>query len=538
MRPNIKIKDDKIKMRTILKKVISCILTTSLLIVSTCSYVQARDIELSIIYMLDAVEDLEYKERENAYREEHLSFLELDESTNGDQGLAELAHISVGASTTSPQPVGAVSHASPSEVDVIEEESEYEEEPENATTEINAYVEPIESEKTVSETVDIGENEATQSEIEEEVVSEVLEELSIATESEVSDIRIASLSDTKEVSLVGDSLYGTSPTTELFTLPISSSTFSVKAITKKSPRGGQTCIGVLVCGSMQTSSLTTNQYMGYECNHPEWHKAEFKLYKEVPDSENPGDTEDIYANVSLECSPESSIIYPNYSAYGEYTEEKQYNLQSELIRVNTGLQLDTYYHITELASGCTIGDSEEIEVSEGYVLPPLPIRQKHEGPHVKDHLMEDNIDDSLFVLYKVKYGDNFERIAAYYGYDDVEELAKDNHMVRNGASQKYMCYEGDILFIRDPDYKVIDKPFENNLTPLQLAAFKALDFLLGYDAALCAFYGEPINMSTGDFYLEHTDFELPELNKTFKFSRSYNSIGSIIRSNFESQYLA
>ena len=39
-------------------------------------------------------------------------------------------------------------------------------------------------------------------------------------------------------------------------------------------------------------------------------------------------------------------------------------------------------------------------------------------------------------------------------------------------------------------------------------------------------------MSTGDFYLEHTDFELPELDKTFKFSRSYNSIGSIIRSDF------
>ena len=65
-----------------LKKIISLVLVSSLLIGNVFTYVEARDLKLSIIYMLDAIEDMEYKERESVYESEHLSFLSKDESDN------------------------------------------------------------------------------------------------------------------------------------------------------------------------------------------------------------------------------------------------------------------------------------------------------------------------------------------------------------------------------------------------------------------------------------------------------------------------
>ena len=106
-------------LKTIIKKIISIILISSLMIGSLFTYVEARDIKLSIIYLLDAIEDMEYKERESAYEEEHLSFLKLDESDPVGASDSVEAGDSVGAST-----------ASPSEVDVIEE-IDYETEPED-----------------------------------------------------------------------------------------------------------------------------------------------------------------------------------------------------------------------------------------------------------------------------------------------------------------------------------------------------------------------------------------------------------------------
>ena len=68
-----------------------------------------------------------------------------------------------------------------------------------------------------------------------------------------------------------------------------------------------------------------------------------------------------------------------------------------------------------------------------------------------------------------------------------------------------------------------------------IAKLKELIDVLGYDyeEVMCAYGLEPVNMSTGDFYLEHTNFSIPELGNTeFKISRSYNSIGRIIKSDF------
>ena len=68
--------------RQVINKIISLVLVSSLLIGNICTYVEARDFKLSFIYMLDAIEDMEYKDRESVYESEHLSFLSKDESNS------------------------------------------------------------------------------------------------------------------------------------------------------------------------------------------------------------------------------------------------------------------------------------------------------------------------------------------------------------------------------------------------------------------------------------------------------------------------
>ncbi len=523
------------------RKILSIFLVLIFVVESAITYVEARDFKLAYIYLMDAIEDMEYAERESVYIEEHLSFLAEDEKNTEDSGILDSESIDQESTLPSDENTEDL-EINPTNYEDEELEEDIENENIATQSEIDENTEDLKDEEE-SDSENVLNDIANTSEIsnnDEDEENAIIENTDlIATQPNIDiildNIEIATLSELHI--LEETNLFGTGPLgagQELFTLPISSSQFSLKAVTKKSVRGGQTCVGVMVCGLMQTPSATTgtDTFSSTICNHQDRHEAVFKLYKERLDPDDPSDTEDIYVGTTITTTPTLSMQYPDYSGYGTYTENKTYNLQTSIIGVNSPLQVDTFYHITEKASGCAGYTTEEVDLPDDYVGPPVKPIGKHTGGKVYDHSMENNIDDSFFVLYKVKYGDNFERIAAYYGYDDVSELANDNHMIPQGASQKYMCYEGDILFIRYPDIEVINKPFENNLSPLELAAFKAVDFLLGYEAAQCAFYGEPINMSTGDFYLEHTDFTIPELDKEFKFSRSYNSIGSIIRSDF------
>ena len=69
--------------RQIIRKLISIILISSLIVGNVCAYVKVSDIKLTYIYMVDAIEDMEYKERESLYRDEHLSFLSENEENVG-----------------------------------------------------------------------------------------------------------------------------------------------------------------------------------------------------------------------------------------------------------------------------------------------------------------------------------------------------------------------------------------------------------------------------------------------------------------------
>ena len=66
--------------KRVIKKIISVIVISSMLINSTFMYVEARDIKLLKVLLNDAIEDIEYMERESSYKEEHLSFLEKNET--------------------------------------------------------------------------------------------------------------------------------------------------------------------------------------------------------------------------------------------------------------------------------------------------------------------------------------------------------------------------------------------------------------------------------------------------------------------------
>lgn len=178
---------------------------------------------------------------------------------------------------------------------------------------------------------------------------------------------------------------------------------------------------------------------------------EFKLYKE--------DGSIVFTS---ENTPVSEILYSDYklvdSACKDY-KYKDYNVQSDPIIYGSQLRLNTIYYATAKASGCE--DYEE-ETPDDYDGPtPTPLFCEHIWSQVYNTSNGRNdgkvlgIEDSRFLLYKVQFGDVLEKIAGHYQVD-VDDIANDNHF------KKLMCYEGDILFIRNPQTA---EPYENNIPP-------------------------------------------------------------------------
>ena len=411
--------------RQVINKIISLVLVSSLLIGNICTYVEARDFKLSFIYMLDAIEDMEYKERESVYESEHLSFLSKDESNNESSTLESTTIIETDESENENEEETTNSNeyeeepeddtesesqesttntdesentdtsveeeqesnkatflnnsdktivneeintiATNSDVseednnnsgnneepedDIIEPESTMTSSAEETTSEIQISEETITKSETSnvatnSNIVDTEENESksTPSEVEEVIVKEEVEDIVVATESEIYDVEIASLSEITSISSLNEGLFGSGGGQELFTFPVSSSDFTLRAVTKKSRRGGQTCLGVIVCGIMQTPFHTNpNSFLQSECTHEDRHVVELNVYKEDEEGN------DVFVSTQT-CSP-GSIAYPNYTSFGStFTESKVYNMQSGLFSINTPLRLNTIYNITEKIS--------------------------------------------------------------------------------------------------------------------------------------------------------------------------------------------
>ena len=454
--------------KLVLKKIMSIIIASSLLIVNICGKVEARDIKLNYIYLLDAIEDLKYKERESSYREEHLSFLteneteeadsvedepfkefdalnkdlneynieetiediqesdyiEEDDNTedkeefendietekNNENNEENDTDISQESKSNIDESILIDSIATNSEIDADEasdngEESEIYNEPDNdkiadSSDEENLwqYDENISTksdidiinENTIIDIISETESEdlkktviSTKSEIEEsdnistksEIVIEDQIEIAPSTSSEI----VLNELELKKNNIIENKIFSSKKDPELFTYPISGSNFTLKSVNKKSDGGGMTCKGVIVCGLTQTHiRIREDIYSSVVCKNTDRHKVLINIYEENLTD----DTKDklIYTN---EYIPDK-IKYPDYSSYGEYSEDKVYNIQSDLISADGELKLNTFYYIKELASGCESFDVEDVELPEDYAGEPIKPICKHKGSIIYD----------------------------------------------------------------------------------------------------------------------------------------------------------
>ena len=90
-----------------------------------------------------------------------------------------------------------------------------------------------------------------------------------------------------------------------------------------------------------------------------------------------------------------------------------------------------------------------------------------------------------------------------------------------------LLVEGNTLLIRNPARNK-DKPYQ---PPALTDADKAaIDSQLMGRGLHCEFGFEPINLNTGNFYLEQEDSSVPDYGEALSITRSYNSRGAEARS--------
>ncbi|WP_421448564.1 DNRLRE domain-containing protein [Streptococcus suis] len=127
-----------------------------------------------------------------------------------------------------------------------------------------------------------------------------------------------------------------------------------------------------------------------------------------------------------------------------------------------------------------------------------------------------------FIIYKVTQYDTLPKIASYYGVP-LKQIAFDNRI------QDMLLVKNNTLFIRNPS-KNANKPYN---PPALTDKVKAdVDMLLMGRGLHCEFGFEPINLNTGNFYLERTDVSISDLGGDFAIVRNYNSKAAGINSLF------
>jgi len=120
-----------------------------------------------------------------------------------------------------------------------------------------------------------------------------------------------------------------------------------------------------------------------------------------------------------------------------------------------------------------------------------------------------------FIIYEVKQQDTLSYIAAYYGVTR-QQLALDNRVGDD------LLLPGNTLFIRNPNANATipyTRPDE-----LTLEQKRSLIYANMGRSQTSEFDMEPVNMNTGNFYLEHTDATSYEYASEFNITRSYNSL--------------
>lgn len=127
-----------------------------------------------------------------------------------------------------------------------------------------------------------------------------------------------------------------------------------------------------------------------------------------------------------------------------------------------------------------------------------------------------------FLIYKVTQYDTLPKIAAYYGVP-LNQIAFDNRI------QDMLVVNNNTLFIRNPR-KNANKPY--NPPALNDDVKAEVDRLLMGRGLHCEFGFEPINLNTGNFYLDRTDVSIHDVTGDFEITRFYNSKAAGMNSLF------
>lgn len=135
---------------------------------------------------------------------------------------------------------------------------------------------------------------------------------------------------------------------------------------------------------------------------------------------------------------------------------------------------------------------------------------------VKDGKAGKTVYSEEFLKYKVTRYDTLPKIAEYYGVP-LARLVYDNRV------QDMLLVEGNTLLIRSPT--------KNKNRPYQPAALTdadkaAIDAQLMGRGLHCEFGFEPVNLNTGNFYLEQEDSSVLGYGEALSVTRSYNSRGA------------
>ncbi|WP_166445814.1 DNRLRE domain-containing protein [Enterocloster lavalensis] len=280
---------------------------------------------------------------------------------------------------------------------------------------------------------------------------------------------------------------GELPNTDFATMDINDLTAEVDAVVEKTGVNGRNALAVVGHGISQAGSEVS--------------------YEVVPadyETDNPADGP---------VTAENTAVYPDYGKAAEEVSSgpvvvcespvKDGNWQSFALIPSDDIELNTIVRLGVKAVGQTIETGEDGEPEQS-------------GEEAESAVIY--TDD--FLLYDIKQTDILTRIARHYGVS-VNQLRTDNHI------DFQLNEEGNILFIRNPetDEEYTFKP------PVGLEKYLLDSYLNGVDFRH-PLNGEPINMISGNFYMNQTDSELEELGGVFRIERSYNSKTPYFRSEF------
>ncbi len=265
----------------------------------------------------------------------------------------------------------------------------------------------------------------------------------------------------------------------LIGMDIKDLTVEVDPVIVGSNAGGKAAVGVITYGLSQAESL-----VGYTLN------------------------KDGQAQAGGTTQADTELTAPDFTLGGAIPEAEREapsgNWQSAGFISTVDLQLDTIYRFSAQATGYEI----VVDPDTGENVPGT------------ETAVSSVKESDSFLLYEVKETDLLSRIASHYGVR-AADIRKDNHL------PDQLTVAGDILFIRNPQTA---EPYTYS-TPSDLEQIK-MDMLLNGRAQSCIFGHEPINLNTGNFYMEQEDAVVPDLGGDFGIVRSYNSRAAYFRSSF------